>query len=71
MLVDFLMKNFQLNCEWIDGSGPEEKSVYIDTNTRIQIVDTMLLLPQAEKEQCAAFIVSPPLSPRLNSFVNL
>jgi hypothetical protein len=38
--------------------GPEEKSVYLDADTRIQIVDTMLMLPHAEKEQNAAFIVS-------------
>ncbi|KAH9026838.1 glycosyl transferase family group 2-domain-containing protein [Lactarius pseudohatsudake] len=36
--------------------GPEEKSVYLDANTRIQIVDTMLTLPHAEKEQNAAFV---------------
>ncbi|KAI0288324.1 glycosyl transferase family group 2-domain-containing protein [Russula brevipes] len=36
--------------------GPEEKSVYLDANTRIQVVDTMMLLPHAEKEQNAAFI---------------
>ncbi|KAH9994642.1 glycosyl transferase family group 2-domain-containing protein [Russula vinacea] len=36
--------------------GPEEKSVYLDENTRIQIVDTMLMLPHAEKDQNAAFI---------------
>jgi hypothetical protein len=41
---------------WI--RGPEEKSVYLDTDTRIQIVDTMLMLPHAEKDQNAAFIVS-------------
>lgn len=38
--------------------GPEEKSVYLDADTRIQIVDTMMMLPHAEKEQNAAFIVS-------------
>ncbi|KAH9991982.1 glycosyl transferase family group 2-domain-containing protein [Russula compacta] len=36
--------------------GPEEKSVYLDANTRIQIVDTMMMLPHAEKDQNAAFI---------------
>ncbi|KAF7307706.1 Glyco-trans-2-like domain-containing protein [Mycena kentingensis (nom. inval.)] len=36
--------------------APEEKSIYIDSETRIQVLDTMLLLPHAEKEQCAAFI---------------
>lgn len=32
-------------------------SVYLDANTRIQIVDTMMMLPHAEKDQNAAFIV--------------
>ncbi|KAH9061174.1 glycosyl transferase family group 2-domain-containing protein, partial [Lactarius vividus] len=36
--------------------APEEKSVYLDANTRIQIIDTMQMLPHAEKEQNAAFI---------------
>ncbi|KAF8664111.1 hypothetical protein AX16_000801 [Volvariella volvacea WC 439] len=36
--------------------GPEDKSIYVDANTRIQVMDTMLLLPNADKEQCAAFI---------------
>lgn len=36
---------------------PDDQSVYVDANTRIQIVDTMLGLPAADKEQCAAFIV--------------
>ncbi|KAI5996067.1 glycosyl transferase family group 2-domain-containing protein [Pisolithus marmoratus] len=30
--------------------------IYVDSDTRIQIIDTMVLLPQAEKEQSAAFI---------------
>lgn len=38
-------------------SGPDEQCIYIDANTRIQIIDTMLILPTADKEQCAAFIV--------------
>ena len=38
--------------------GPEDKSIYIDANTRIQILDTMVDLPTADKEQSAAFIVS-------------
>ena len=41
----------------VSDSGPDEKSIYIDANTRIQVLDTMLLLPHAEKEQRAAFIV--------------
>lgn len=31
-------------------------SIYIDNNTRIQILETMLQLPQADKDQCAAFV---------------
>ncbi|KAI1784474.1 glycosyl transferase family group 2-domain-containing protein [Ganoderma leucocontextum] len=30
--------------------------IYVDNDTRIQIMDTMALLPRADKEQCAAFI---------------
>ncbi|KAI0763980.1 glycosyl transferase family group 2-domain-containing protein [Trametes elegans] len=36
--------------------GPDDKSIYIDANTRIQILDTMVDLPTADKEQSAAFI---------------
>ncbi|KAF8623867.1 hypothetical protein AX17_007269 [Amanita inopinata Kibby_2008] len=31
-------------------------AIYVDTNTRIQILDTVSQLPSAEKEQCGAFI---------------
>ncbi|TDL22483.1 hypothetical protein BD410DRAFT_769953 [Rickenella mellea] len=34
----------------------EDKSLYVDANTRIQVLDTILHLPQADKEQSAAFI---------------
>ncbi|KAI0051592.1 hypothetical protein FA95DRAFT_1485075 [Auriscalpium vulgare] len=37
-------------------AGPDDKSVYVDSNTRIQILDTMKQLPHADKEQNAAFI---------------
>lgn len=30
--------------------------IYVDSNTRIQVLDSMVLLPQAEKDQNAAFI---------------
>ncbi|TFK47355.1 hypothetical protein OE88DRAFT_1636588 [Heliocybe sulcata] len=36
--------------------GPEDKSIYVDANTRIQILETMMLLPHADKEQNAAFV---------------
>lgn len=32
--------------------------MYIDSDTKIQVLDTMSELPRAEKEQCGAFIVS-------------
>jgi len=45
-------------------SGPNDDSLYIDQNTRIQILDSIDMLPQAEKDQCGAFIVSiHPLLP--------
>ncbi|KAH9946763.1 glycosyl transferase family group 2-domain-containing protein [Amylocystis lapponica] len=31
-------------------------AIFVDEDLRIQIVDTMLFLPRADKEQCAAFI---------------
>ncbi|KAH8116831.1 glycosyl transferase family group 2-domain-containing protein [Phellopilus nigrolimitatus] len=31
-------------------------ALYVDSNTRIQILDSMARLPRADKEQCAAFI---------------
>ncbi|TFK24102.1 hypothetical protein FA15DRAFT_593031 [Coprinopsis marcescibilis] len=34
----------------------DDRYIYVDAETRIQIVDTMLMLPQADREQCAAFI---------------
>ncbi|KAG9311354.1 glycosyl transferase family group 2-domain-containing protein [Chiua virens] len=39
-------------------SANDEKAdcIYVDANTRIQVMDTMVLLPQADKEQNAAFI---------------
>ncbi|KJA18241.1 hypothetical protein HYPSUDRAFT_169359 [Hypholoma sublateritium FD-334 SS-4] len=36
--------------------GPDEHAIYVDSETRIQILDTMLALPHADREQCAAFI---------------
>lgn len=39
-------------------SGPDDLCLYIDSNTRIQILDTVEQLPDAEKDQCGAFIRS-------------
>lgn len=33
-----------------------DASIYVDSDTKIQVFDSMNLLPRAEKEQCAAFI---------------
>ncbi|EGN97387.1 hypothetical protein SERLA73DRAFT_92477 [Serpula lacrymans var. lacrymans S7.3] len=33
-----------------------DTAVYVDSNTRIQVLDSMNFLPRAEKEQCGAFI---------------
>ena len=38
-------------------SDEDADAIYVDDNTRIQILDTMLDLPRADKEQCGAFIV--------------
>lgn len=32
-------------------------AIHIDSDTRIQILDSMAYLPRADKEQCGAFIV--------------
>ena len=32
-------------------------AIYLDTNTRIQVLDTVSHLIKADKEQCGAFIV--------------
>jgi hypothetical protein len=47
---------------WSFGCSPEDAAaIYIDRDTRIQILETMNHLPQAEKEQCGAFLVRPSL----------
>ena len=39
-------------------SNEKTDCIYVDADTRIQVLDTMVLLPQAEKEQSTAFIMS-------------
>jgi len=41
----------------IRSAGPNDTCLYIDNNTRIQILDSIDQLPEAEKDQCGAFIV--------------
>lgn len=36
----------------------DDPAIYIDKDTRIQILDSVSHLPKADKEQCGAFIVS-------------
>lgn len=38
-------------------SKEDSDCIYVDNDTRIQIMNTMAFLPRADKEQCAAFIV--------------
>lgn len=42
-------------------SSEDATAIYVDQNTRIQILDSVSHLPKADKEQCGAFIVSPTL----------
>ncbi|KAF9788281.1 glycosyl transferase family group 2-domain-containing protein [Thelephora terrestris] len=37
-------------------AASDESSIYVDSNTRIQVVETMMDLPTADREQLAAFI---------------
>ena len=39
-------------------SSIDDKAIYVDANTRIQVLETMMDLPTADKQQSAAFIVS-------------
>lgn len=39
-------------------SSEDATAIYIDANTRIQILGTVAHLAKADKEQCGAFIVS-------------
>ena len=46
-----------INCEKYVHSTDDALALYVDANTRIQILETMVDLPRADKEQCGAFIV--------------
>ncbi|OBZ72967.1 hypothetical protein A0H81_07224 [Grifola frondosa] len=35
---------------------PDANAIFVDENTRIQILDSMMCLPTADKEQCGAFL---------------
>jgi hypothetical protein len=54
---------FSQNIHWhFTHRESHEDSIYIDQNTRIQILENISQLPSAEKDQCGAFIVSSSLS---------
>ena len=55
MYVMFFLCRGWVSCRY---RSPNDNSLHLDPNTRIQIIDSMDLLPQAEKDQCGAFIVS-------------
>lgn len=46
-------------------SKDDSDCIYVDNDTRIQIVETMAFLPRADKEQCAAFVVRLVIPPSL------
>ena len=51
----------------------DASAIYVDDDTRIQILDSMPDLPRADKEQCGAFIVSVMASvilPSPNSYLS-
>ena len=49
-------------------SESHEDPIYIDQNTRIQVLETISELPAAEKDQCAAFIVRMSFPPNFLFF---
>ena len=51
-------------------SAEDALAIYIDANTRIQILDTVSHLPKAEKEQCGAFLVGCVHSSSLGYFLS-
>ena len=50
------------NCVLLN-SGENDSAIYVDKDTRIQVLDSMNRLPRADKEQCGAFIVSTTILP--------
>lgn len=57
--VSVYLTNFSMEYPKISllSSEPHQDSIYIDQNTRIQILENINQLPIAEKDQCGAFIV--------------
>ena len=43
--------------ELVYSRSDDATAIYVDVNTRIQILDSVSHLPKADKEQCGAFIV--------------
>jgi hypothetical protein len=43
--------------------SPDDTAITVDSQTQIQILDSILLLPHADREQSAAFIVSLRIHP--------
>ena len=43
---------------FLSSRNDDATAIYVDDDTRIQILDSMPDLPRADKEQCGAFIVS-------------
>ncbi|KAG6333925.1 hypothetical protein ID866_5165 [Astraeus odoratus] len=55
-LVAVKVRSAAVHAALAESTDEKAECIYVDGDTRIQILDTMTLLPQAEKEQNAAFI---------------
>ena len=49
---------FLFSFSFLSSRNDDATAIYVDDDTRIQILDSMSDLPRADKEQCGAFIVS-------------
>ncbi|KAH7919846.1 hypothetical protein BV22DRAFT_1022266 [Leucogyrophana mollusca] len=55
-LVAVKVRSAAVHAALAECAADDSVAIYVDANTRIQILDTMMLLPGADKEQRAAFI---------------
>jgi hypothetical protein len=56
ILIDAALFSFSFS--FLSSRNDDATAIYVDDDTRIQILDSMPDLPRADKEQCGAFIVS-------------
>jgi hypothetical protein len=58
ILTDVTPPCFPFHFIFLSSRNDDATAIYVDDDTRIQILDSMPDLPRADKEQCGAFIVS-------------